>query len=559
MATLKVTLYLKGVLMRHLIDRLEPRRLFDAGQIDTTFGTSGHTDLPAPTTQFDTLAVDIDSTPNGQIVVTAQTTPPTDVNELGTVLIWRLRPDGSKDTSFGPNHDGLAQLPGGDANSAATIHTVLTPDSGLLVQVGRRVYKLKQNGTRDNAFGGKGKIDLGGQTNYELAADPAGRFYVPGADAAGGLIVRRFNSDGSLDVSYGVGGTFNPPGDIEPTNFHSLLLPTGDILIAGAAKGTHEQTDVSFPGFDLDAIRLKPDGSLDTAYGDNGVARDQIPATDLYTVAPFSPTITADGSVFVTEQQREDLSSGNTIDSLDPTGQPAGAQVDDAIREAGFSDVFRDDSVFATITEQKVRYPNVVLEAPIPAQFVPVQLGVQTDGSVLVLSNVTTSDDATTLRTVSVHRLYRDDAPLAQMTAKTLTRERNASYRFTVQYRDDDGIDLSTLGNNDITVQLPGGGRRNARLLGTDVQTNAKVVNATYLITSPDGIWGASDNGEYAVRIERRSVRDINGNSAAQRPIGTFAVQIPNAAAPAMTMLPASIVQSTPRKRSEPLEIEVVA
>src|SRR5205814_10388652 len=69
--------------------------------------------------------------------------------------------------------------------------------------------------------------------------------------------------------------------------------------------------------------------------------------------------------------------------------------------------------------------------------------------------------------------------------------------------------------------------RRHARLLSTDATGDHKVINATYLLTAPDGTWDAADNGRYSVRVERRSVRDLNGIPSGRRTIGQFFVRIP--------------------------------
>src|SRR4051794_36359743 len=198
--------------MRQFMDRLESRRMFDAGQIDTTFGTNGHTELTAPNSPYDIVGVDIDSTANGQVYVTGATSLPNDLNVSGSTFVWRLRPDGSIDESF--STDGLAELPGGGYSISAS-HLVATSDGGALVQVGGQlIYKLTQKGKLDQSFGRKGKIDLSGvNVSYEIAADTQGRIYAPGQGADGKLLIRRFNADGSLDPTYGTGGTFTPPGN----------------------------------------------------------------------------------------------------------------------------------------------------------------------------------------------------------------------------------------------------------------------------------------------------------------------------------------------------------
>ena len=150
------------------------------------------------------------------------------------------------------------------------------------------------------------------------------------------------------------------------------------------------------------------------------------------------------------------------------------------------------------------------------------------DGSILVARSGSDLDPTAFGTVLRVSRLFRDDSPIGQLNAKNLATRREASYRFVVQYHDDDGINLTTLGDDGITVALPGGGgRRKARLVSTDAAGTPKLVNATYLVTSPDGVWDFTDNGTYTVRLERRSGRDINGNAAAQRSIGSFQVLIP--------------------------------
>ena len=100
------------------------------------------------------------------------------------------------------------------------------------------------------------------------------------------------------------------------------------------------------------------------------------------------------------------------------------------------------------------------------------------------------------------------------------------SYRFKVQYRDDDGVSLATLGNDDITILFPDGTTHHASLVTTDATADAKSITATYRIVAPASRWTAASNGNYKIKINKRTVRDIHGNPTAPRTIGAFQVQI---------------------------------
>jgi hypothetical protein len=284
------------------------------------------------------------------------------------------------------------------------------------------------------------------------------------------------------------------------------------------------------------AIRLNAAGSLDTPYGGGGVARDPHPfVTDDEIQETFTlRAITDDGFVF---WHFIDTGLSSSFDPSMSAFTPDGQLTPDIILDdeaMNTSDIHRDAGLFLA-GQIFLDGEGHILDAPTnnaaAALGQPQTVSTQTtalarDGTILVARSG--SDDSINGfgAVVRVSRLFRDDAPVGLLDVKNLAAQRTGSYRFTVQYRDDDGIDVSTLGDDDVTVAMPGGGRRKARLVQTDVTGDAKVVNATYLVTSPDGVWDSNDNGDYPVRLERRSVRDVNGAAAAQRPIGVFRVAI---------------------------------
>lgn len=101
----------------------------------------------------------------------------------------------------------------------------------------------------------------------------------------------------------------------------------------------------------------------------------------------------------------------------------------------------------------------------------------------------------------------------------------DTGYTFRVVYRDADGINLSTLDNNDIRVTGPNDFGRTARLVGYEATPDRTIVNARYRIAAPGGTWDRTDNGSYTVAMRSRQVRDMAGYAAIAGPIGNFYVQ----------------------------------
>ena len=90
-------------------------------------------------------------------------------------------------------------------------------------------------------------------------------------------------------------------------------------------------------------------------------------------------------------------------------------------------------------------------------------------------------------------------------------------YTFTVTYRDDTGIDLSTLGTGDLQIRP---GARVPTFVSVESNTNATRVTATYQFT-----WGATPaERTYDFLMNSMEVADISGNFVTQFEIGSFEV-----------------------------------
>jgi uncharacterized delta-60 repeat protein len=181
--------------------------------------------------------------------------------------------DGTAEVSFGTSgamgYDVIAQsdgkiLVGGTVNSIPG--TVLLTDYGLA--------RLNADGTLDQSFGTGGtlitKFDgYTADTLSKLAIDSSGNIYAAGTAGMGTSTkdaLLRYSSTGQLDTSFGTGGRMTTSINPSDTIYAIIPLANGQLLVAGRSYST---TLGYYVGF---ITRLNHDGSTDTTFGSNGVA-----------------------------------------------------------------------------------------------------------------------------------------------------------------------------------------------------------------------------------------------------------------------------------------------
>ncbi len=193
--------------------------------------------------------------------------------------------DGDLDTSF--DGDGKVSTDVG-ANYDSAINAVEQTD-GKIVTVGTTrntdssadpdnllVVRYNTNGSLDTSFGTDGKVIVINTTsvitNFGLASGLAlqsdGKILVTTANGRRGTLFR-FNADGSRDTAFGDNGLLSLPNSgSEFLTFLSdvAVLPSGKILVAGAANN-----NTLNQAFGL--ARLNQDGLFDTAFGTGGIVR----------------------------------------------------------------------------------------------------------------------------------------------------------------------------------------------------------------------------------------------------------------------------------------------
>lgn len=182
----------------------------------------------------------------------------------------RLSPGGSLDPSFGAG--GLTTIAPGSGSTSEANSVAIAPD-GKLVLAGYSatssgsnvaVVRLNPSGSPDSTFNGDGKLtlDLGGAS--DVLVQPDGRIVLSagtGNFMSPSSVVVRLNPDGSLDSSFNGTGKQSVPFPVANIS----LYPGGKIVAAGEAGGPAQY------GY-FAVARLNPNGSLDSGFGEGGVA-----------------------------------------------------------------------------------------------------------------------------------------------------------------------------------------------------------------------------------------------------------------------------------------------
>ena len=122
-------------------------------------------------------------------------------------------------------------------------------------------------------------------------------------------------------------------------------------------------------------------------------------------------------------------------------------------------------------------------------------------------------------------------APIAAATLSPILGSTTA-YQFTVNYTDNQDLNLNDFDSNNILVTGPNGYSQLATEVGAPVDANPSTnaqydpYNVTYQITPPDSSWSVADNGAYTFTLQAHQVADNSGNYAAAQVLGGGALNV---------------------------------
>ncbi len=191
-------------------------QLTSAGQLDPTFGTGGEYQFPTANDRFDAVAVQS----NGEVVV-AGWAPVAFGSANQPLLVDRLTTAGTLDTTFGTAGQATIPIPVGSIDFFRGLIT-----AGVVINP-------------------SGQITVATNENYE---------YVAAYQNSGDLA--RFNSDGSVDTTFGTSGVIN----LGAEQINAIALQNGSNLIVAGGGGYLGTSGRPF------LIRLLASGSTDSTF-----------------------------------------------------------------------------------------------------------------------------------------------------------------------------------------------------------------------------------------------------------------------------------------------------
>lgn len=219
------------------------------GSLDNTFGNTGVvTTSFGPYTQAKVLDLAIQA--DGKIVVIGLFTT-VGLNGFEYRII-RYNANGSLDNSFG--NAGIVNPSYGMSPSLIRNHLKIQADGKILVQFSQNLVRYNTNGSLDSTFGLDGIVPNG--LDFAIQAD--GKIVT-----TSGWSIKRYNTNGTLDTTFGLDGdaTINPT----PTEYGyltNLAIQTDGKIIVNGYRAL-------VPTFVLS--RFNTNGSLDNTFGVDGI------------------------------------------------------------------------------------------------------------------------------------------------------------------------------------------------------------------------------------------------------------------------------------------------
>jgi uncharacterized delta-60 repeat protein len=255
------------------------------GSFDAGFGIGGKviTDLLGPAETALALAIQSDGG-----IIAAGVAYAGELPTSGDFALVRYQADGSLDRTFGIDGKvitdwsgvldmarALAILSDGRIVAAGTAHLSdfrRLPWYGVLA-------RYNTDGSVDTTFGTRGKVTTDALDTgiSALAIQSEGKILAAGGSQSTGSSLDfglvRYNDDGSLDITFGAGGTVTTAfGPWRDRVFALSLQPDGKIVAGGETESREDG------GSAFGLARYNQDGSLDTSFGMGGKVRTDLPA-----------------------------------------------------------------------------------------------------------------------------------------------------------------------------------------------------------------------------------------------------------------------------------------
>jgi uncharacterized delta-60 repeat protein len=556
------------------------------GSLDTTFGNGGKQTLDLGSDDDKAFGAAIES--DGTIVVDGQSG--------GQLVLVGFNGDGSLDTAFGTNGKTITDAPGFTPSTDPTTDgTGDTLDGSGGVRVLNNGNLLVVSNEQDTD--GSGRADfVYYNPNGSVAAFDRGADQSSGPDIVGfafawhGKVItfgsngidtlQRYNSDASLDTTFGSGGTAVSKLD---WGADGAIAPNGQIIVAGAGSVGYQEG--------VAVARYNADGSLDTSFGVDGIvispsagydgaaaavdasgnivavgssfgaadptltAVRYLPSTGI--IAPTAALVSAPELIHSGENQELLSVTYSSSEGLDPNSLQDGnltvtnaGNSNDTLPTYFLSSTQNADGSVTVIYQVQKDYSGHYFDALDNGSYT-ISIG---DGTVYDLAGAAVP--AGTLGSFNINiamPVGGITGPTAVMNPGGINIVDVTDQTISVNFSTPIGIDANSFGG-DLEVTGPKGFDQFASYQSETSNADG-TVTATYDLQHDDshGVFSAADNGTYTVSIPAGAVQDMDGNNSVAATLGTIKVAIPGV--PAGDTGPTATLQASdltdPNARSE--------
>ena len=274
-------------------------RYLPDGTLDSTFSSDGIviTDFFAS----DDIARAMIIQPDGKIVVAGSTR----AEDFSAFALARYNPDGSLDENFGTA--GRVRLEIGIDNTIA--NAIILQTDGRIIAAGTTnvsvdlnldfaLARFNSDGSLDTSFGASGRVttDFGGAEHGQGMLLQADDKLIVAGFSGSDVALARYHPDGRLDESFDLDGKATADYDSSADFAYAAALQSdGKIVMAGFTWGAHD---------DFALARFDTTGSLDPSFGSAGWVITDFFCTDYgygMVLQPDGKIIIAGATLFFTD------------------------------------------------------------------------------------------------------------------------------------------------------------------------------------------------------------------------------------------------------------------
>jgi uncharacterized delta-60 repeat protein len=176
---------------------------------------------------------------------------------------------------------------------------VVCGQSGIYPNLHSALVRYNRNGRLDSTFGAGGKVvvTLDATSDYldAVALQSDGKIVAAGSLRGTAFLLARFNGDGSLDQAFGSNGSVETTFGDQSAEARAVVLQADGKIVVVGVSGAGSYSELN----DFVLARYNSDGSLDQSFGSGGKVKTHFPGVFNTGSSATSVVLQSDGKVVV--------------------------------------------------------------------------------------------------------------------------------------------------------------------------------------------------------------------------------------------------------------------